>query len=67
MEKLKPILKCDNCNKTFPFLSVLKNHIARVHEKIKKHICENCNKGFVDKRDLQNHISSVHDKIRNFK
>ena len=35
-------------------------HIARVHEKLKRHKCELCDSVFYAKRDIIRHVSTMH-------
>ena len=59
-------LTCPFCNNYFNNTYVLKNHIAEVHEKVKKHQCQFCEKAFGQAGTLKRHVVSVHEKIKNY-
>ena len=56
--------KCMHCAKVLFSESGIKNHIARVHDKIIRFRCEKCDRGFFDFTCLKRHISSFHEKTR---
>ena len=55
-------LTCPFCNNYFNNTYVLKNHIAEVHEKVKKYQCQFCEKAFGQAGTLKRHVVSVHEK-----
>ena len=67
-EGTKPY-QCHLCDSKFYFPSVMKKHIARIHEgkKEDKIKCSICDKLLASKDSLRDHISVVHDGKRPFK
>ncbi|CAH1780327.1 unnamed protein product [Owenia fusiformis] len=44
----------------------MKSHIARTHDKIKRHSCTRCGKSFYDLKNLRMHVDTVHEGKRPF-
>ena len=51
----KEKIKCDNCEKTFDFLSEMKKHKKFVHDKVKEFKCQVCEKCFATRPKLIRH------------
>ena len=58
-------LKCRSCDKIFDKIAKLRQHVRRVHEKIKKIPCKTCKKKFDSPSDLKRHTRNDHEKINN--
>ena len=52
--------ECNNCDKTFRSLSLLKIHVRAVHEGKKDYKCEHCENSFSRPSTLYNHIKNIH-------
>ena len=63
----KKIYKCNECEKSFAYKTVLEIHIGRKHLVTRDVPCLQCDKKFFDKHDLKNHITVVHNEERPFK
>ena len=57
----------NHLNARFSHKSLLKKHVASVHEKNKQFKCEICEKPFYQKGLLKRHISTVHEERRAIK
>ena len=66
---LKRQIKCDYCDTAFSETGNLKNHINRVHEKVKCviHKCNQCRKTYSDPGKLKKHIYHMHERVKNHK
>ena len=51
--------RCDNCHKTFPFSSMLKNHLNTCRHD-RKYQCEKCERKFSTDKQIRQHIYNVH-------
>ena len=58
-------LKCRSCDKFFDKIAKLRQHVRRVHEKIKKIPCKTCEKKFDSPSDLKRHTRNDHHEILN--
>ena len=54
--------KCPECEATFDYIKVFKNHMKIAHELDNKK-CVLCGSSFETKGKLKSHISRVHEKI----
>ena len=52
--------KCNDCNKSYQYLSSLKEHVKNIHEG-RKFICNFCDNGFKSKPYLRLHIMKNHE------
>lgn len=61
----KPVLRCDECDRTFDQIHKL-NHHKRYHDR--KHVCTypDCGKKFGTKTHLDRHINDKHEKKKGF-
>ena len=59
-------VECPICQISIKGKDVLKQHILRVHEKIKPHLCNLCGRSFGCKTNLRKHIEAVHDRKEYF-
>ena len=57
-------VKCDMCSKFLICKKSLKEHIERVHKKVKKFQCETCHKLFHNKGGYKEHKEIVHENKR---
>ena len=57
-------IKCELCPYEASFKSNLREHVKRVHDKIRDHICEDCGSWFFSGKDLRIHVKGVHLKIK---
>lgn len=53
-------LKCSICNKVLANIFLVRKHIERVHEKLKRFNCNHCPKDFYSKSDLVRHVKHRH-------
>ena len=65
--RIKTLLQCEICSKTFSHKSAIKYHITSVHEEKKPFKCKMCDHSYSEKGNLKRHISSVHEKKKPFK
>lgn len=56
---------CDVCGKSFKKFSAAKEHILKVHSKLKPFLCHFCAAGFFSLGKLKIHTHNVHLQIRN--
>ena len=54
--------KCPECEATFDYIKIFKNHMKIAHE-LNNQKCVLCGSSFETKGELKSHISRVHDKI----
>ena len=55
-----PVYQCNVCDKLFPRLTSLDDHIDTIHEQILKLVCDICNKVFTNGHSLKRHKNSIH-------
>ena len=58
-KKPKPITRCPHCDKQFSSNRNMREHIQRVHNKIRPYKCDLCDKRFFTNSDLKSH-QAVH-------
>jgi len=62
--KKEQALKCDKCDKAYPCMEYLKNHIARFHSQDKNVVCPDC--GITVNKDSFRRHSLIHKTAGNF-
>ena len=62
--------KCETCNKQFPHVKNLKDHIRKVHEgkkPPKNFMCDPCGTSCVTPSKLKVHVEAVHERKKPFR
>lgn len=58
---------CDVCGQMFTKFLRTKDHILRVHAKVRPFLCHHCGAGYYRECRLRNHVEKAHLQIRNHK
>lgn len=56
--------ECETCQKRFNYISSLRRHLRKGHDKADRFKCEICKKGFCDQNELKIHARNMHDGQR---